>query len=214
MKKSLPSSKGHVSIAIAVKRLPLHDTVQSKLLAQMNASIRFVPKDRQTFETCNEAVKSKGSQLAFVPFESFTHEQCSSLCQMAVTNDGCSLLHVPHEYRTTALCLDAVLQSASAISFVPDHELSDAICIVALKKYAWAFAHIRSVGRTSAVVACAINEGLSISTMVQQNILQENDPLFDLDGLFWSTVSVLLDDAVSAQLDIDAFSRFKKMEAK
>ncbi len=148
-----------------------------RAVRQDGCALEFVPKNRQTYQICYEAMHSNDTAVLADVAE---HLQTEELCLKAVQHYGKNLRYVLPQFKTYVVCYAAVQQDGWALAFVPKHlhlkemhkaavrqnglaikyvkQQDEEICKIAVQQNAFAISDINYDSRTEEICRLAIQK--------------------------------------------------------
>jgi hypothetical protein len=115
---------------------------------------QLIPKEYETKELYELAVKQNGEALKWVPKEHRTKE----LCELAVKQNGDSLYYIPKHLITEELCKIAVQQNGLALYYIPDEYITKEMCKIAVEKNGMALWHVLDEYKTKKICELAVQQ--------------------------------------------------------
>jgi hypothetical protein len=99
-------------------------------------ALKYVPKDKITFEMCEIAIKENGLALEYVLADKMTDDEYVLICELAVQSNGSTLQYVLTDKMTDKeylyICKLAVKQDGYVLKYVPIEKMTDNIIELAV----------------------------------------------------------------------------------
>ena len=181
--------------------------ITDEIIKLHGLALKYVPKDKITFEICELAVKQNGLALEYVPNEIMTDNEYLKICARAVFEDGCAfkyvliekltdemtdkiielaikkcgsmLKYVPIEKKTDEIIELAVQNDGLALEYVPDNKKSPEIIKLAVQNNGLALEYVPDNKKSQEIIKSAVqNDGFALQYVLADKMT--NDKYFEI----------------------------------
>ena len=195
-------------------------------------ALKYLPKDKITFEICELAVKQNGLALEYVPNEIMTDNEYLKICARAVFEDGCAfkyvliekltdemtdkiielaikkcgsmLKYVPIEKKTDEIIELAVQNDGLALEYVPDNKKSQEIIKSAVQNDGFALEYVPDNKKSQEIIESAVqNDGFALQYVLADKMT--NDKYFEICKLAVQQTGLTLKYVVADNMTNDEY---------
>ena len=158
--------------------IPEEYIIDDEIIKLHGLALKYVPKDKITFEICELAVKQNGLALEYVPNEIMTDNEYLKICARAVFEDGCAFKYVLIEKLTDEMT-DKIIELAikkcgSMLKYVPIEKKTDEIIELAVQNDGLALEYVPDNKKSQEIIKSAVqNNGLALEYVPDNKKSQE-----------------------------------------
>jgi hypothetical protein len=163
--------------------IPEEYIIDDEIIKLHGLALKYVPKDKITFEICELAVKQNGLALEYVPNEIMTDNEYLKICARAVFEDGCAFKYVLIEKLTDEMT-DKIIELAikkcgCMLKYVPIEKKTDEIIELAVQNDGLALEYVPDNKKSQEIIESAVqNDGFALEYVLADNMT--NDKYFEI----------------------------------
>ena len=206
--------------------------ITDEIIKLHGLALKYVPKDKITFEICELAVKQNGLALEYVPNEIMTDNEYLTICvqaifknssalkyvliekltdemtdkiiELAVKNNGSALKYAPKDKITDKIIELAVKNDGLALEFVPDNKKSQEIIKSAVQNDGFALKYVPDNKKSQEIIKSAVqNDGFALKYVLADNMT--NDEYFEICKLAVQKTGLALKYVVADNMTNDEY---------
>ena len=152
--------------------------ITDEIIKLHGLALKYVPKDKITFEICELAVKQNGLALEYVPNEIMTDNEYLKICARAVFKNGCAFKYVLIEKLTDEM-IDKIIELAikncgSMLKYVPIEKKTDKIILLAIQNDGLALEYVPDNKKSQEIIESAVqNDGFALEYVLADNMTND-----------------------------------------